>query len=77
MIELQQPVGEEAEIMRDPRHDAPAMRAQQRAVVPRLDLGETIDIASTPSAILCSSRARSSRLVRPQVLNAAWAASTA
>jgi hypothetical protein len=38
VIQLQQPVGEEAEIHGDPRHHAATMRAQQRAVVPRFHL---------------------------------------
>ena len=40
---VEQVVGEEPEVHRDPRHHAAPVRAQQRAVVAGLDLGQVLD----------------------------------
>jgi hypothetical protein len=43
VVQGEQVVGEEAEVHRDARHHAAAVRPQQRAVVARLDLREVLD----------------------------------
>jgi hypothetical protein len=43
VVQAQQVVGEEPEVHRHPRHDAAAVRAQQRAVVAGLDLGQVLE----------------------------------
>jgi hypothetical protein len=42
-VQFAEPVGEEAEVLRDPRHHAAAMRAEQRAVVAGFHLRKVLD----------------------------------
>jgi hypothetical protein len=77
VAELQQLVGEEAEVPRHARHDRVQVRAQQRAVVAGLDRRELGHALLDDLGDRCRTFARSSGDVRPQVSNAARAASTA
>jgi hypothetical protein len=43
VVQAQQVVGEEPEVHRHPRHDAAAVRAQQRAVSQVSDLGQVLE----------------------------------
>ena len=78
VAELDELVGEEAEVPRDARHDRVQVRAQQRAVVARLDRARARGRAPRrSSAIRCRTLARSAAEVRPHVSNAPRAAATA
>ena len=57
-VELAEPVGEEPEVLRRPRHHAAPVRAQQRAVVAASRPGpDPRPALSMPSAIACSTAA--------------------